>query len=146
MVKSVLVSKEIGLVEGEFLHYERDIPSFRPSSEFKHLSCPLSRFGLVQDALVMTLGLVMLTAMWGLNLNGWIICYAWSAFIYGFGVGGEYPMTSTTSMEYKAGSQSRAGNQRDDKLHRGRNVVLAFLMQGWGQLFNVSYLWEICRD
>ena len=34
------------------------------------------RFGLVQDALVMTLGLVMLTASWGTSLNGWVICYA----------------------------------------------------------------------
>jgi MFS family permease len=101
-------------------------------------SDPLPRFGLVQDALIMTLGLVMLTAMWGLNLNGWIICYGWSLFIYGFGVGGEYPMTSTTAMEYKEGVQNWAVDQRDDKLHRGRNVVLAFLMQGWGQMFNVS--------
>lgn len=35
-------------------------------------------------------------------------------------------MTSTTAME----SKSVAGSQTDDKLHRGRNVVLAFLMQG----------------
>ncbi|GHJ89027.1 hypothetical protein NliqN6_5429 [Naganishia liquefaciens] len=92
--------------------------------------------GLVQDALIMFLGLVMLTAMWGTSLNGWVICYGWSLFIYGFGVGGEYPMTSSTAMEYKAKGGSAAINQRDDKLHRGRNVVLAFLMQGWGQMFN----------
>lgn len=100
------------------------------------------RFGLVQDALIMTrkfcmtleldradgkVGLVMLTASWGTSLQGWVICYAWSQFIYGVGVGGEYPMTSTTALESKAaGSKS----QTDDKLHRGRNVVLAFLMQG----------------
>jgi len=34
------------------------------------------RFGLVQDALIMTLGLIMLTASWGTSLNGWVICYA----------------------------------------------------------------------
>ena len=34
------------------------------------------RFGLVQDALIMTLGLVMLTASWGTSLQGWVICYA----------------------------------------------------------------------
>lgn len=27
-----------------------------------------------------------------------------------------------------------------DKLHRGRNVQLSFLMQGWGQLFNQAIL------
>jgi hypothetical protein len=35
-------------------------------------------------------------------------------------------MTSTTAMESKV----MTGSQTDDKLHRGRNVVLAFLMQG----------------
>ncbi len=57
------------------------------------------RFGMVQDALIMTLGSIMLTAMWGTSLNGWVICYAWSVFVYGIGVGGEYPMTSTRAME-----------------------------------------------
>lgn len=37
----------------------------------------------------MLLGLVMLTAAWGLTQNGWVICYAWSLFIYGIGVGKE---------------------------------------------------------
>lgn len=35
----------------------------------------------------MLLGLVMLTAAWGVTQNGWVICYAWSLFIYGIGVG-----------------------------------------------------------
>lgn len=95
-----------------------------------------SRVGLVQDALVMFLGLVMLTAMWGTTLNGWVICYAWCLFIYGFGVGGEYPMTAGSAMDPPAKGFSAAANQRNDRMHRGRNVVLAFLMQGWGQLFN----------
>lgn len=88
----------------------------------------------------MFLGLVMLTAMWGKTLEGWQVMYAISLFIYGVGVGGEYPMTSTTSMEYKAKGGSKSVNSRDDKLHRGRNVSLAFLMQGWGQLFNQAVL------
>ncbi|CAD6565565.1 MAG: hypothetical protein TREMPRED_001530 [Tremellales sp. Tagirdzhanova-0007] len=95
------------------------------------------RFGLVQDALIMSLGLIMLTASWGTTLNGWVICYAWSQFIYGIGVGGEYPMTSTTALESKTVGSS---SQTDDKLHRGRNVVLAFLMQGWGQFLNQAIL------
>lgn len=45
------------------------------------------RWGLIQDAAVMLLGLVMLTAAWGITQNGWVICYAWSLFIYGIGVG-----------------------------------------------------------
>ena len=41
------------------------------------------RWGLIQDALIMFVGLLMITASWGLDLNGWVICYAWSLFFYG---------------------------------------------------------------
>lgn len=41
------------------------------------------RWGLIQDAVIMFVGLLMLTASWGLNLQGWVICYAWSLFFYG---------------------------------------------------------------
>ncbi|KAF8316129.1 MFS general substrate transporter [Clavulina sp. PMI_390] len=94
------------------------------------------RFGLVQDAVVMTIGTMMLIAAWGVTLEGWVICYAWSLWFYGVGVGGEYPMTSTRAMEKNRGKSG----SRADKLHRGRDVQLAFLMQGWGQLFNQGVL------
>ncbi|RJE18120.1 MFS phosphate transporter [Aspergillus sclerotialis] len=96
------------------------------------------RFGLIQDAVVMTLGLVMLTAAWGLTMNGWVICYAWSLFIYGIGVGGEYPMTATSGMENAIGSGKVS--TKEDRLHRGRKVTSAFLMQGWGQFLNQAIL------
>jgi hypothetical protein len=56
----------------------------------------------------------------------------------GFGVGGEYPITATSSMEnaVAAGKIST----REDRLHRGRKVTMAFLMQGWGQLINQALL------
>ncbi|KAL4402746.1 transmembrane transporter [Malassezia pachydermatis] len=95
------------------------------------------KFGMVQDALIMTLGSVMLTAMWGTTFNGWVICYAWSLFIYGLGVGGEYPMTSTRAMESHS---NRYSVTTGDRMHRGRNVLLAFLMQGWGQFVNQTLL------
>ena len=41
------------------------------------------RWGLIQDASIMFLGLLMLTASWGLSLEGWVICYAWSLLVYG---------------------------------------------------------------
>ncbi|KAK4451446.1 putative inorganic phosphate transporter 1-6 [Podospora aff. communis PSN243] len=96
------------------------------------------RWGLIQDAVIMFVGLLMITASWGLDLNGWVICYAWSLFFYGFGVGGEYPITATSSMEnaVSAGKLST----REDRLHRGRKVTMAFLMQGWGQLINQALL------
>jgi hypothetical protein len=82
----------------------------------------------------MFLGLVMLTAAWGTTLNGWVICYSWCLFIYGVGVGGEYPMTATSGMENATGSGKVS--TKKDRLHRGRKVTSAFLMQGWGQFFN----------
>lgn len=59
--------------------------------------------------------------------------YIISICFYGFGVGGEYPMTSTRAMESH-------GNALADRMHRGRNVLLAFSMQGWGQLANQAIL------
>ncbi|KAE8441453.1 hypothetical protein EG329_004946 [Mollisiaceae sp. DMI_Dod_QoI] len=92
------------------------------------------RWGLIQDVAIMFLGLCMLVAAWGNSLNGWVICYAWSLFFYGIGVGGEYPMTATAAMENATGAGKIS--TREDRLHRGRKVTMAFLMQGWGQFFN----------
>ncbi|GLI78549.1 hypothetical protein PoHVEF18_006867 [Penicillium ochrochloron] len=92
------------------------------------------RWGLIQDATIMFIGLLMLTAAWGVTQNGWVICYAWSLFFYSVGVGGEYPMTATSGMENAIGSGKIS--TKEDRLHRGRKVTSAFLMQGWGQFFN----------
>ena len=92
------------------------------------------RWGLIQDAVIMFIGLLMLTAAWGTTLNGWVICYALSLLFYGVGVGGEYPMTATSGMENAVGSGKIS--TREDRLHRGRKVTSAFLMQGWGQWWN----------
>ncbi|KZZ94803.1 Major facilitator superfamily domain, general substrate transporter [Moelleriella libera RCEF 2490] len=92
------------------------------------------RWGLIQDAIIMFVGLLMLTASWGLTLEGWVICYAWSLFFYSLGVGGEYPITATSSLENAASSGKMS--TKEDRLHRGRRVTMAFLMQGWGQFVN----------
>ena len=86
------------------------------------------RWGLIQDAAIMFIGSLMLTGMWGESLYGWTVMYAISLLVFGFGVGGEYPMTSTSAMEKGMHSPGAAKN---DRLHRGRSVLLAFLMQGW---------------
>lgn len=96
------------------------------------------RWGLIQDAAIMFVGLLMLTAAYGVTMNGWVICYAWSLFFYSIGVGGEYPMTATIALENGVGS-GRVSS-REDRLHRGRKVVSAFLMQGWGQFINQAIL------
>ncbi|KAK3061877.1 hypothetical protein LTR53_019612, partial [Teratosphaeriaceae sp. CCFEE 6253] len=43
-------------------------------------------------------------------------------------------MTATSGMENAVGSGKIS--TRDDRLHRGRKVTSAFLMQGWGQWWN----------
>ena len=72
------------------------------------------RWGLIQDATIMFIGLLMLTASWGTNLQGWVICYAWSLFFYSVGVGGEYPMTATAAMENAVGA-GRVSTRSDRK-------------------------------
>ena len=47
-------------------------------------------------------------------------------------------MTATSGMENAVGSGKIS--TRDDRLHRGRKVTSAFLMQGWGQLANQAIL------
>lgn len=56
------------------------------------------RFGLVQDAAIMLIGALLLISVWGVggSLQGWVIGYAIAQLIYGFGVGGEYPMVGNS--------------------------------------------------
>ena len=68
------------------------------------------------------------------GMQGWVIMYAWAQFIFGVGIGGEYPMTSTRATEES--EEDRQYAQR----HRGRKVMLAYTMQGWGQFINLSVL------
>lgn len=42
------------------------------------------------DAFVMTIGVILLTSVSSPSLNGFVIALAWSFFVYGVGVGGEY--------------------------------------------------------
>jgi hypothetical protein len=42
----------------------------------------------------MFIGLLMLTAAWGVTQNGWVICYAWSLFFYSVGVGTFHSLTT----------------------------------------------------
>ncbi len=60
---------------------------------------------------------------------------ALTAFLrrYGFGVGGEYPMASSSAAE-------RASVKPELRAYRGRQVVLVFSNQGLGSLINVLVL------
>ena len=56
-------------------------------------------------------------------MQDWVIMYAFAQLIFGFGIGGEYPMTSTCATE--ASEEDRQYGQR----HRGRKVMLSYTMQ-----------------
>ncbi|GLC45588.1 hypothetical protein PLESTB_000874300 [Pleodorina starrii] len=54
-------------------------------------------------------------------------------FIFGIGVGGEYPVASTSANE-------RAESSTKLQKRRGETVVLTFSMQGWGNLVNTAVI------
>jgi hypothetical protein len=96
-----------------------------------------TRAGSAQNAGIMLVATVLLVGSWGVNLQGWVAAFAIALFVYGFGAGGEFPTTSTMAMERTVEGPQAA---KEDRMHRGRKVQLAFLMQGWGQLFNQTVL------
>ena len=57
------------------------------------------------------------------GVQGCVVMYAVAHFVFGFGIGGEYPMTSTRATEES--EEDRQYAQR----HRGRKVMLAYTMQ-----------------
>ena len=54
-------------------------------------------------------------------------------FIFGIGVGGEYPVASASANER---AESSAALQK----RRGETVVLVFSMQGWGNVVNTAVI------
>jgi hypothetical protein len=47
-------------------------------------------------------------------------------------------MTATAVLENATGAEKIS--TKDDRLHRGRRVTMAFLIQGWGQFLNQAIL------
>jgi hypothetical protein len=47
----------------------------------------------------MFVGLLMLTASWGVTENGWVICYVWSLFFHGVDLVSGDLLTATFGME-----------------------------------------------
>jgi Sugar (and other) transporter len=45
------------------------------------------RWGMIQDVVIMFIGTILLTGMWGKTLSGWVGMYVFSLFLYGLGVG-----------------------------------------------------------
>nr|BAU71128.1 proton/phosphate symporter [Parachlorella kessleri] len=78
---------------------------------------------------IMTVGAVLLTGAYGSSDSQFLAVLLFALFFFGVGVGGEYPMASSSAAE-------RAEGSKDTRKHRGRAVVLTFSQQGWGNLVN----------
>ncbi|KAK9843894.1 hypothetical protein WJX84_006388, partial [Apatococcus fuscideae] len=88
------------------------------------------------DMSVILLGVVMLVVSNGTTEQGWVVMYAIAQWVFGLGIGGEYPMTSTRATEESEESRVSAASRP----HRGRKVMLPHTMQGWGQFIDLGVL------
>ncbi|BDA43280.1 probable inorganic phosphate transporter 1-3 [Coccomyxa sp. Obi] len=92
------------------------------------------KWGSVTTASIMTLGAIVLTCTNGASTKGFTVMYLISQLVFGFGVGGEYPMAAGSAAE-----RAEAGGREMAK-KRGREVVLTFSMQGVGNFVNTAVL------
>ncbi|CAK0752621.1 hypothetical protein CVIRNUC_002160 [Coccomyxa viridis] len=91
------------------------------------------KWGSVLTSCFMFIGGILLTCSTGPTIQGWAIMFAVSQFIFGYGVGGEYPLASSSASE-------RAESNKALRFRRGEMVVCTFTMQGWGNLVNTAVL------
>jgi MFS family permease len=76
------------------------------------------KLGSILTATTMLIGAILITASDGPTVNDQFIMFTIVQFIFGVGVGGEYPVASTSANE-RAESSSRLQNRR------GQTVVVA---------------------
>ncbi|GAQ81563.1 phosphate transporter [Klebsormidium nitens] len=89
--------------------------------------------GSILCASIMLLGAVMLIVSDGPDQKGILLMYTISQLVFGLGVGGEYPVASSSAAE-----RAEADKALQDR--RGETVVLTFSMQGVGNVANVIVL------
>jgi MFS family permease len=91
------------------------------------------KWGSVTTASFMFIGGILLTASGGVGIRNWLICFTVAQAVFAYGVGGEYPIASSTASE-------RAEASKNLRFRRGEMVVCTFAMQGWGNFINVVVL------
>ena len=72
---------------------------------------------------------ILLAASYGTTDNSLFAMFTAMQFLFGIGVGGEYPVASASANE-----RAESSKQLSDR--RGETVVCVFSMQGWGNLVN----------
>lgn len=78
---------------------------------------------------IMLVGLTLVLSASG-TASQFLIVYLTGLCVFGVGVGGEYPMASSSAAE-------RAEGTAEIRHKRGRTVLLVFSQQGWGNFSNV---------
>lgn len=91
------------------------------------------KWGSVVTAATMLLGGSLMATASGSSVAALFVMYSISQSIFGVGVGGEYPIASTSASERAEADESLAGK-------RGETVMLTFSMQGWGNWCNTAVL------
>lgn len=91
------------------------------------------KWGSVLTAATMCVGGILIVASDGPNDRALWAMFTAVQFIFGIGVGGEYPVASTSANE-------RAESSVKLQKRRGETVVLVFSMQGWGNLVNTAVI------
>jgi len=84
--------------------------------------------GSITTMAIMLVGGILLCSAAG-SATAFLIVFLLGLFIFGFGVGGEYPMASSSAAE-------RAESDPEMRKRRGETVVLTFTQQGWGNFAN----------
>jgi MFS family permease len=92
------------------------------------------KWGSVTTVSIMGIGAVLLTAQHASTEKNQTIFYIIAQFVFGYGVGGEYPMAAGSAAE-----RAETGGIQKARF-RGREVVLTFSMQGVGNFTNVAVL------
>lgn len=91
------------------------------------------KWGSVMNAAIMFVFGILMAASSGSDAGNIFAMFTACQFLFGVGVGGEYPVASTSANE-------RAENTKHLQKRRGETVVCVFSMQGWGNLFNTMVL------
>ncbi|KAG2435009.1 hypothetical protein HYH02_012007 [Chlamydomonas schloesseri] len=91
------------------------------------------KWGSVATAGTMVVGGILIVASSGPTDRALWAMFTAVQFIFGIGVGGEYPVASASANE-------RAESSAALSKRRGETVVLVFSMQGWGNLVNTAVI------
>ncbi|KAK9856439.1 hypothetical protein WJX84_007586 [Apatococcus fuscideae] len=88
------------------------------------------RLGSILTASVMLIGGILLTVSAGTSPHSVVLMLIIVQAIFGFGVGGEFPVAASAASE----------RAEETKAKRGCTVQLVFAMQAWGVILNLSVL------